>query len=102
VPPYDLLAGQVAIVAGGRQRIRRGAAVENLTPVLSIEWARFGVRLTALAAGAFDTDRLRTKSPKPVVEGVAGTVSLVRLGTEEEFAWLEAFLPSPAGGRPKP
>lgn len=70
--------------------------------MLTIEWARFGVRLTALAAGAFDTDRLRTKSPKPVVEGVAGTVSLVPLGTEEEFAWLEAFPPSPAGGRPKP
>jgi citronellol/citronellal dehydrogenase len=28
------------------------AAVENLTRVLSIEWARFGIRLTALAAGA--------------------------------------------------
>ena len=27
------------------------AAVENLTRVLSIEWARFGIRLTALAAG---------------------------------------------------
>jgi citronellol/citronellal dehydrogenase len=47
------------------------AAVENLTRGLSIEWARFGVRLTALAAGAFDTDRLRTKYPKPVDEGVA-------------------------------
>jgi NAD(P)-dependent dehydrogenase (short-subunit alcohol dehydrogenase family) len=29
------------------------AAVENLTRVLSIEWARFGIRLTALAAGHF-------------------------------------------------
>jgi citronellol/citronellal dehydrogenase len=73
------------------------AAVENLTRVLSIEWARFGIRLTALAAGAFATDTLRTKYPKPVVEGVAGTVPLGRLGTEEEFAWLVAFLASPAG-----
>jgi NAD(P)-dependent dehydrogenase (short-subunit alcohol dehydrogenase family) len=78
------------------------AAVENLTRGLSIEWARFGVRLTALAAGAFDTDRLRTKYPKPVVEGVAGTVPLGRLGTEEEFAWLAAFPASPAGCSPKP
>jgi citronellol/citronellal dehydrogenase len=73
------------------------AAVENLTRVLSIEWARFGIRLVALAAGQFATETLRTKYPKPVVEGVAGTVPLGRLGTEEEFAWLVAYLASPAG-----
>src|ERR687891_841971 len=73
------------------------AAVENLTRVLSIEWARFGIRLTALAAGHFATETLMTKYPKPVVEGVAGTVPLGRLGTEEEFAWLVAYLATPAG-----
>jgi citronellol/citronellal dehydrogenase len=73
------------------------AAVENLTRVLSIEWARFGIRLTALAAGHFATETLMTKYPKPVVEGVAGTVPLQRLGTEEEFAWLVAYLASPGG-----
>jgi citronellol/citronellal dehydrogenase len=73
------------------------AAVENLTRVLSIEWARFGITLTALAAGHFATDTLMTKYPKPVVEGVAGTVPLGRLGSEEEFAWLVAYLASPAG-----
>jgi citronellol/citronellal dehydrogenase len=73
------------------------AAVENLTRVLSIEWARFGIRLTALAAGHFATDTLRTKYPRQVVEGVAGTVPLGRLGTEEEFAWLVAYVASPAG-----
>jgi citronellol/citronellal dehydrogenase len=73
------------------------AAVENLTRVLSIEWARFGIKLTALAAGHFATDTLKTKYPKQVVEGVAGTVPLGRLGTEEEFAWLVAYLASPGG-----
>src|SRR4051812_5582574 len=73
------------------------AAVENLTRVLSIEWARFGIRLTALAAGHFDTETLRTKYPRPVVEGVARTVPLQRLGSEEEFGWLVAFLASPGG-----
>ena len=73
------------------------AAVENLTRVLSIEWARFGIRLTALAAGHFGTETMRTKYPKQVVEGVAGTVPLGRLGTEEEFAWLVAYLATPAG-----
>jgi citronellol/citronellal dehydrogenase len=73
------------------------AAVENLTRVLSIEWARFGIRLTALAAGHFATDTLKTKYPKAVVEGVAGTVPLQRLGKPEEFAWLVAYLASPGG-----
>jgi NAD(P)-dependent dehydrogenase (short-subunit alcohol dehydrogenase family) len=73
------------------------AAVENLTRVLSIEWARFGIRLTALAPGPMATETMRTKYPKAVVEAAAGTVPLGRLGTEEEFAWLVAYIASPAG-----
>ena len=72
------------------------AAVENLTRVLSIEWARFNVRLTAIAAGHFATEAL-TKYPKPVQEGAARTVPLQRLGRPEEHAWLVAYLASPAG-----
>ncbi len=72
------------------------AAVENLTRVLSIEWARFNIRLTAIAAGHFATEALR-KYPRPVYEGVARTVPLGRLGVPEEHAWLVAYLASPAG-----
>jgi citronellol/citronellal dehydrogenase len=73
------------------------AAVENLTRVLSIEWARFGIRLVALAAGQFATDTFVTKYPKPIVEGAASTVPLGRLGRAEEIAWMVAHLASPAG-----
>jgi len=73
------------------------AAVENMTRTLSVEWARFGTRLVAVAIGQFDTETLRTKYPKAIVENVAGTVPLGRLGTEEEMAWLMAYLASPAG-----
>jgi citronellol/citronellal dehydrogenase len=73
------------------------AAVENMMRTLSVEWARFGIRAVAIAVGQFDTETLRTKYPKAVVENVAGTVPLGRLGTEEEMAWLIAFLASPAG-----
>lgn len=73
------------------------AAVENLTRVLSIEWARFGITLTALAAGHFATETLRTKYPKEVVENVAASIPLGRLGTEQEFAELVAFVASPGG-----
>jgi citronellol/citronellal dehydrogenase len=72
------------------------AAVENLTRVLSIEWARFGIKVNALAAGHFATEALK-KYPKPVYEGVARTVPLQRLGEPEEHAWLVAYLASPAG-----
>jgi NAD(P)-dependent dehydrogenase (short-subunit alcohol dehydrogenase family) len=73
------------------------AAVENMTRTLSVEWARFGTRLVAVAIGQFDTETLRTKYPKAIVEGVASTVPLGRLGAEEEMAWLMAYLASPAG-----
>lgn len=73
------------------------AAVENLTRVLSTEWARFGIRLTAVAAGQFATDTFVTKYPRQIVETVAGTIPLQRMGRPEELAWLVAFLASPGG-----
>jgi citronellol/citronellal dehydrogenase len=72
------------------------AAVENLMRVLSIEWARFNIRTTAIATGHFRTDALK-KYPQPVQDGVARTVPLQRLGEAEEQAWLVAYLASPAG-----
>ena len=73
------------------------AAVENMMRTLSVEWSRFQIKLVALAAGQFDTEALRTKYPKVVVQNVASTVPLGRLGTESEMAWLIAYLASPAG-----
>jgi citronellol/citronellal dehydrogenase len=85
--------GMPGMVHSGAAR----AAVENMTRTLAIEWARFGIRLVALAAGQFDTDTVRTKYPKEVVEAIPGSIPLGRLGTEEEWAWLVAYLASPAG-----
>lgn len=73
------------------------AAVENMMRTLSVEWARFGIRTVAVAVGQFDTETLRTKYPQAMVENIAGTVPLGRLGTEDEMAWLIAYLASPAG-----
>jgi NAD(P)-dependent dehydrogenase (short-subunit alcohol dehydrogenase family) len=88
--PHNGMPGMVHSGAGR-------AAVENMMRTLSVEWARFGITLVALAAGQFDTETLRTKYPQQVVEAVPGTVPLGRLGTEEEMAWLVAYLASPAG-----
>lgn len=73
------------------------AGVENLTRTLSVEWARHGVKLVAIAAGQFGTETLRTKYPQQIVDQVADTIPLGRMGTESEFAWMVAFLASPAG-----
>src|SRR4051812_18366780 len=64
------------------------AAVENLTRVLSIEWARFGIRLTAVAPRPMGTETMRTKYPPAVVDSAARTLPPRRLGTGEEVAWL--------------
>src|SRR5436305_11295672 len=72
------------------------AAVENLTRVLSIEWSRFQIKLTAVAAGHFETEAIK-KYPPPVAANAARTVPLGRLGRPEEPAWLVAYLASPAG-----
>jgi citronellol/citronellal dehydrogenase len=85
--------GMPGMVHSGAAR----AAVENMMRTLSIEWARFNVRLCAVAAGQFDTEVLRTKYPRQVSENVARTVPLGRLGAPEEMAWLIAYLASPAG-----
>ena len=60
--------GMPGMVHSGAAR----AAVENMMRTLSIEWARFGIRTVAVAAGQFDTETLRTKYPKEVVEAVPG------------------------------
>ena len=73
------------------------AAVENLMRVLSIEWARFGIRLNAVAPGQIATDTYLTKYPPSVVEGTASTIPLGRMGDPEDVARLVAYLASPAG-----
>ena len=85
--------GMPGMVHSGAAR----AAVENMMRTLSVEWARFNIKTCALAAGQFGTETMQTKYPKEVVEQVPRTVPLGRLGTEEEWAWMIAYLASPAG-----
>ena len=85
--------GMPGMVHSGAAR----AAVENMMRTLSVEWARFGIKTCAIAAGQFDTEVLRTKYPQPVVDNVPRTIPIQRLGTADEMAWLIAYLASPAG-----
>lgn len=85
--------GMPGMVHSGAAR----AAVENMMRTLAVEWARFGIKLCALAAGQFATETLKTKYPQVVVDHLEQTIPAGRLGTEDEFAWAVAYLASPAG-----
>lgn len=88
--PHNGLPGMVHSAAAR-------AAQENLMRGLATEWARYGIRLNAIAAGQFATDTFLRKYPEPIVELVSDTIPLGRLGRAEEVAWLVAYLASPAG-----
>jgi citronellol/citronellal dehydrogenase len=74
------------------------AAVENLMRTLSVEWARFGIRLLAIAPGQFATATLLSKYPQAIVDRLSETIPAGRLGGERELASLVAYLASPAAG----
>ncbi|HEX5763269.1 MAG TPA: SDR family oxidoreductase [Solirubrobacterales bacterium] len=85
--------GMPGMVHSGAAR----AAVENMMRTLAVEWARFGIRTCALAAGQFATETLLTKYPQAVVDNLERSIPLGRAGRAEELAWLVAYLASPAG-----
>jgi citronellol/citronellal dehydrogenase len=85
--------GMPGMVHSGAAR----AAVENMMRTLATEWARFGIKTCALAAGQFATETLLTKYPQAVVDNLERSIPIGRAGRSEEMAWLVAYLASPAG-----
>lgn len=85
--------GMPGMVHSGAAR----AAVENMVKTLSIEWARFDIKLNALAIGQIGTETLLTKYPEVVVENLSNSIPAGRLGRPEEVAWQVAYLASEAG-----
>lgn len=73
------------------------AGMQNLTKSLAIEWARFGIRVNAVAPGIIDSGGLK-KYPKAIQRRMAGfaqTIPAKRFGSESEVASLVTFLLSP-------
>jgi citronellol/citronellal dehydrogenase len=85
--------GMPGMVHSGAAR----AAVENMMRTLATEWARFGIKTCALAAGQFATETLLTKYPRVVVDNLERSIPIGRAGRSQEMAWLVAYLASPAG-----
>ncbi len=73
------------------------AGVLALTRTLAVEWARYGVRVNAVAPGPVRTDGTDRQLwvSDAVIEGVRRGVPLGRFGTPEEIAESVRFLVSP-------
>ncbi len=88
------------------------AGVDALTKTLSLEWAKYGVRMNAVAPGPIPTEGVRKAFAPPAgADGVPDlfameqamdsyakkAIPLQRWGTPEDIANMVAFLASPGG-----
>ncbi len=76
------------------------AGVVNLTKSLSLEWARTGVLINAVAPGVIRSSGLDQYDPSIQAmfeDEVPKQIPLRRLGTEEDVAYAVVYLASPAG-----
>lgn len=74
------------------------AGVENLTRSLAVEWARFGIRVNAVAPGLINSSGLQNY-PEAIQEQLPEfrkAIPAKRFGTEGEIAAAVTFLLSPA------
>ena len=88
------------------------AGIDALTKTLSLEWAKYGVRMNAVAPGPIPTEGVRKAfTPPPAADGVPDVfavekalesyaqkmIPLRRWGSPADIANMVAFLASPGG-----
>ena len=83
--------GMPGMVHSGAAR----AAVENMMRTLATEWARFGIKTCALAAGQFETETLMTKYPQVVVDNLERSIPIGRAGRRRRWPGWSPISPRP-------
>lgn len=101
------IAGRIVMVAsahglvGAAERSAYGiskAAILQMTRMLAIEWADYGITVNAVAPGRLDTaspSRAGTGSDQAYMEAMLKRIPLHRLATAEEVAAAVVFLAGP-------
>lgn len=70
------------------------AGVENLTKSLSVEWAKYSIRLNSIAPGIINSSGLENYPPE-FKNGLEEVIPMKRFGSVEEVAYSTLFLASP-------
>lgn len=73
------------------------AGVDNLTKSLAIEWAKHNIRINAIAPGVIQSSGMDNYPPQ-LIEGIAESIPMKRMGSVEDVAHLATFLVSPMAG----
>ncbi|GIV98164.1 MAG: 2,4-dienoyl-CoA reductase [Herpetosiphonaceae bacterium] len=86
---------------GGPGTIHSAAAkagVLAMTRTLAVEWARYGIRVNAIAPGPVETEGAGAKlwATPEIAEQLRRSIPQGRFGSTEEIAEIVAFLASPA------
>jgi len=73
------------------------AGVLAMTRTLAVEWARYGIRVNAIAPGPFDTEgaRIRLWPTEEMQQAITNEIPLRRFTTPEEVAQAALYLVSP-------
>src|SRR5258708_25589752 len=95
-----LMGGASVASFVGRQEVAAyaasKAAVAGLTRALSVEWARHGVTVNAIAPGVFETDLNREILKGPRGQEFLTRTPMGRFGRTEELAGAAVYLASDA------
>ena len=86
----------VNIYRGFPGMIHTGAAragIDNMTKSLAVEWAKYGIKVNAVAPGLIYSTGFE-QYPKEITDGIAKKIPAKRLGSTDEVANLVLFLTS--------
>ncbi len=70
------------------------AGVDNITKTLAVEWAKYNIRVNAIAPGIIKSTGLENYPPE-LFKGISERIPMKRLGSPQEIADLSIFLMSP-------